>query len=432
MNIAVVGLSHKTAPVEVREKLSIAEDAKAAAIAQLCSYPNIDEAAVLSTCNRLEIYLVTSETENGIREATQFLSEYSGLPLHSLRQHLFILLHQDAVMHLMRVAAGLDSLVVGEGQILAQVKHTYKLGQHHKGIGLVLNRLFKQAISAGKRVRAETSIGTGAVSISSAAVELAQIKAPNLAACRVAIVGAGKMSRLLVQHLLNKGASQITILNRSQERAQELANQFNGANLLLHPFSDLLSVIAASDLVFTSTASTEPLLDRTKLEITLSAQQSLMVFDIAVPRNVHSNVNELSQVQAFNVDDLKAVVAQNQESRRKLAMEAEALLDEELEAFDIWWRSLETVPTISSLREKVETIREQELEKALSRLGTEFADKHQEVIEALTRGIVNKILHDPMVQLRAQQDIEARRKAMQALQLLFNLSPMGNMVNRNT
>lgn len=432
MNIAVVGLSHKTAPVEVREKLSIAEDSKAGAIAQLCSYPHIDEVTVLSTCNRLEIYIVTSETENGIREAMQFLSEHSGLGLHQLRQHLFILLHQDAVMHLMRVASGLDSLVIGEGQILSQVKHTYKLGQQHKGIGVVLNRLFKQAITAGKRVRAETSIGTGAVSISSAAVELAQIKAPNLAACRVAVVGAGKMSRLLVKHLLSKGANQISILNRSPERAQALSNEFSGADLRLHSLSEMLPVIAASDLVFTSTAATEPLLDRAKLELTLVNQQSLMLFDIAVPRNVHSDVNELSQVQAFNVDDLKAVVAQNQESRRQMAMEAETLLEEEQEAFDVWWRSLETVPTISSLREKVETIREQELEKALSRLGTEFADKHQEVIEALTRGIVNKILHDPMVQLRAQQDIEARRKAMQALQLLFNLNSIGNMVNRNT
>jgi len=432
MNIAVVGLSHKTAPVEVREKLSIAEDAKATAIAQLCSCPHIDEVAVLSTCNRLEIYLVTSETENGIREAIQFLSEHSGLPLYQLRQHLFILLHQDAVMHLMRVAAGLDSLVIGEGQILAQVKHTFKLGQQHKGVGVILNRLFNQAISAGKRVREETKIGTGAVSISSAAVELAQMKAVNLAACRVAIVGAGKMSRLLVQHLLAKGASQITILNRSPERAKELVAHFNGANLRLHPLSEMIPVVAASDLVFTSTAATEPLLDRAKLELILTAQQSLMIFDIAVPRNVHADVNQLSQVQAFNVDDLKAVVAQNQESRRQMAFEAESILEDELEGFDVWWRSLETVPTISSLREKVETIRAQELEKALSRLGTEFADKHQEVIEALTRGIVNKILHDPMVQLRAQQDIEARRKAMQALQMLFNLNSIENIANPNT
>lgn len=432
MNIVVVGLSHKTAPVEVREKLSISQEVLGSAIAQLYSYPHIEEVAVLSTCNRLELYLVTSETENGIREVTQFLSEFSGLPLGQLRPHLFILLHQDAAMHLMRVAAGLDSLVIGEGQILAQVKHTHKLGQQHSGVGSILNRLFKQAISAGKRVRAETSIGSGAMSISSAAVELAQIKAANLAACRVAVVGAGKMSRLLVQHLLAKGATQIAILNRSPKRAQELASQFQAAELKLHSLSEMTRVIAESDLVFTSTAATEPLLDRAKLETILAISQSLMIFDIAVPRNVHTDVNQLAQVEAFNVDDLKAVVAQNQESRRQMAIEAEALLEEELAAFDLWWRSLETVPTISSLREKIETIREQELEKALSRLGTEFADKHQEVIEALSRGIVNKILHDPMVQLRGQQDLEARRRSMQSLQVLFNLDPRGKVIKRNS
>jgi glutamyl-tRNA reductase len=421
MNIAVIGLSHKTAPVEVREKLSIPEPQMESAIALLCSYPHIAEAAILSTCNRLEIYIVTSETEQGIREVAQFLSDHSKLPLHALRQHLFILLHQDAVMHLMRVAAGLDSLVLGEGQILAQVKNTHKLGQQYNGIKPILNRLFKEAIEAGKRVRTETSIGTGAVSISSAAVELAQMKVANLAACKVTIVGAGKMSRLLVKHLVAKGAMQIAILNRSLPRAEELANQFRETKLELYPLSEMMTVVSTSDLVFTSTAATEPILDRAKLESTLEPNRPLMLFDISVPRNVHGDVNELDNVQAFNVDDLKAVVAQNHESRRKMAMEAEKLLDEQVEAFEVWWRSLETVSTISCLRNKVEAIREQELEKALSRLGSEFAEKHQEVIEALTRGIVNKILHDPMVQLRSQQDIEARRRCMQALQMLFNL-----------
>ncbi|HEY9820244.1 MAG TPA: glutamyl-tRNA reductase, partial [Candidatus Sericytochromatia bacterium] len=414
MHIAVVGLSHKTAPVEVREKLSIQEAKMESVMQELCSYPHIEEVAILSTCNRLEIYVVAKETEQGIRELTQFLAELSQLPMHQLRQHLFILLHQDAVMHLMRVAAGLDSLVLGEGQILAQVKNTHKLGQQHKGIGRLLDRLFKQAMTAGKRVRSETSIGTGAVSISSAAVELAQIKVQNLAGYRVAIIGAGKMSCLLVKHLLAKGAVHISILNRSSKRAEELANQFPDANLELCPLSDMMTVLAASDLVFTSTAATEPLLDRAKLEATLEPNRHLMLFDISVPRNVAADVNELENVQAFNVDDLKAVVAQNQESRRRMAMEAELLLEEEVEAFDVWWRSLDTVMTISCLRNKVETIREQELEKALSRLGSEFAEKHQEIIEALTRGIVNKILHDPMVQLRAEQDIEARRRAMQS------------------
>lgn len=426
MNIAVVGVSHKTAPVEVREKLSIPEPQIADSLAQLCSYPHIEEAAILSTCNRLEIYVVAHETQQGVREVSQFLADHSNLPVVALRPHLFILLHQDAVMHLFRVAAGLDSLVLGEGQILAQVKQTHKLGQQHNGIGRILNRFFKQAITVGKRVRTETSIGTGAVSISSAAVELALMHLDDFTNCRVTIIGAGKMSRLLVQHLLSKGADQICIVNRSTHRAKELANHFNGANLTTALLDDMMKIVAASDLVFTSTGATEPILDRAKLEAVVDPLQRLMLVDISVPRNVHANVSEIETIQCFNVDDLKAVVAQNQESRRQMAMEAEGILDEEVEAFDVWWRSLETVTTISCLRNKVETIREQELEKALSRLGSEFAEKHQEIIEALTRGIVNKILHDPMVQLRAQQDIEARRRAMQTLNMLFNLETASN------
>jgi glutamyl-tRNA reductase len=410
----------------VREKLSIPEPQLDAAIAHLLSYPHIEEVAILSTCNRLEIYLVATETQPGIREVTQFLSEKSKLPLQQLRPHLFTLIHDDAIMHLMRVAAGLDSLVLGEGQILSQVKQTHKLSQQYKGISRILNRLFTQALTAGKRVRTETSIGTGAVSISSAAVELVQMKVQNLSNYRVAILGAGKMSRLLVQHLISKGANQISILNRTLGRAKELANQFPDADLRIYTMSEMMSVMANSDIVFTSTSATEPIIDRAKLETILTQSQPLMLVDISVPRNVATDVNELAHIQAYNVDDLKAVVAQNHESRRQMAQEAEVLLEEEVQAFDVWWRSLETVPVINCLRDKIETIREQELEKALSRLGTEFADKHQEVIEALTRGIVNKILHDPMVQLRAQQDIEARRRAMQTLQTLFNLEPEKN------
>ena len=421
MNIAVVGLSHKTAPVEIREKLSIQEAKLEGAIAHLRSYPHIEEVALISTCNRLEIYAVTSETEQGVREIAQFLSEVGRIPLHKLRRHLFVLLHQDALRHLMRVAAGLESLVLGEGQILAQVKNTHKLAQKYKGIGRLLDRLFKQAITAGKRVRSETNIGTGAVSISSAAVELAQTKVQDLAGCRVTIIGAGKMSRLLVQHLLAKGTTNISIVNRSQRRAEELASKFPEAQIQIYSLSEMMSAIAVSEMAFTSTAATEPILDRAKLETSLVLNQSLMLFDISVPRNVHADVQGMEKVEAYNVDDLKAVVAQNHESRRQMAQEAEALLEEEVAAFELWWRSLDTVPTISSLRTKIENIREQELEKALSRLGTEFAEKHQEVIEALTRGIVNKILHEPMVQLRAQQDIEARKRCLKSLQMLFDL-----------
>ncbi|OUL25685.1 glutamyl-tRNA reductase [Nostoc sp. RF31YmG] len=421
MNITVVGLSHKTAPVEIREKLSIPEDKVDQAIAYLRSCSHIEEAAILSTCNRLEIYIVANKTEQATQEVAEFLAEHSQLPFYDLYQHLFVLVQRDAIKHLMWVTSGLDSLVMGEGQILAQVKQAYKLGQQHNGIRRILNHLFNQAIMTGKRVRTETAIATGAISVSAAAVELAQMKVQNLSACRVTIVGAGKMSRLLVQHLLAKGTTQISLVNRSVERAKELADQFNKAQLQCYPLTEMMLVVAASDLVFTSTASVEPLLDRAKLDTALAANQPLMLFDISVPRNVDADVNELSQVQAFNVDDLKIVVTQNQEHRRQAALEAQVLIEEELEAFCFWHRSIATFSTISCLREKVETIREQELEKTLSRLGSDFAQQHQKAIEALTRGIVNKILHQPMVQLRSQRDIEAQHLALQTLQVLFDL-----------
>ncbi|MGB5973289.1 MAG: glutamyl-tRNA reductase, partial [Nodosilinea sp.] len=235
------------------------------------------------------------------------------------------------------------------------------------------------------------------------------------------ILGAGKMARLLVQHLVSKESCTITILNRTVDRATDLAKKFPDANITTGTLDTMLETVQNSDVVFTCTSATEPLLHRENLEPLIEVNRTLMLFDISVPLNVHASANDLDNVHAFNVDDLKAVVAQNQASRRRMAMEAQVLLDQEVESFMDWWRSLDTVSTISSLRSKVETIREQELEKALSRLGSEFAEKHQEVIEALTRGIVNKILHDPMVQLRAQRDIDARKRAMQTLQVLFDL-----------
>ncbi|MEL6880239.1 MAG: glutamyl-tRNA reductase, partial [Cyanobacteria bacterium J06607_10] len=420
MNIAVVGLSHQTAPVEVREKLSIPSAQVADAIAHLSSSPTVDEVSILSTCNRLEIHIVAKEIESGVRDVMRFLCEHSGIDLGELRPHLFVLLQQDAVMHLMRVAAGLDSLVLGEGQILSQVKHALSLGQQHKGVGRILNRLLKDSIKAGKRVRTETNLGTGAVSISSAAAELALMKVERFDNCNIAILGAGKMARLLVQHLISKRANKITLLNRTIGRANDLAAQFGDIDITTGTLDGMLDAVVAADVVFTCTSSTEPILHRANLEPVCDGSQ-IMVFDIAVPRNVNSDISEIETVFAFNVDDLKAVVAQNQESRRNMAREAELLLDQEVDGFMDWLRSLDTVPTISSLRSKVESIREQELEKAMSRLGSEFSEKHRGVVEALTRGIVNKILHDPMTQLRSQRDMEARDRAMETLQILFNL-----------
>ena len=196
---------------------------------------------------------------------------------------------------------------------------------------------------------------------------------------------------------------------------------FTAIDLQLQPISEMMTAISTSTIVFTSTSATEPLLNAAKLEAVLDPHHSLMIFDISVPRNVHSDVNDLTNIQAFNVDDLKAVVAQNQERRQQMAQEAEGILDEEVENFNNWWQLLETVPTMNCLRDKMEAIRLQELEKALSRLGSEFGERHQEAIEALTKGIINKILHEPISQLRAQEDTDTRRKTMQTLQVLFNL-----------
>ena len=258
MNIAVVGLSHQTAPVEVREKLSIPSPQVADAIAHLSSAPTIEEVSILSTCNRLEIHIVSNEIETGVRDVMRFLSEHSGIAQDELRPHLFVLLQQDAVMHLMRVAAGLDSLVLGEGQILSQVKHALSLSQQHKGVGRILNRLLKDAIKAGKRVRTETNLGTGAVSISSAAAELALLKVESFDDCHIAILGAGKMARLLVQHLISKRANKITLLNRTIGRANDLAAQFGDVDITTGTLDSMLDTVVAADVVFTCTSSTEP------------------------------------------------------------------------------------------------------------------------------------------------------------------------------
>jgi glutamyl-tRNA reductase len=423
MNILVVGLSHKTATVEVREKLSIPEARLEEAITRLKTYAHISEAAILSTCNRMEIYVVTSDTEAGLRETIQFLSEFSGLPLQYLRRYLFILLRQDAVCHLMRVSAGLDSLVLGEGQILAQVKRTHQLAQQYNGTGRILNELFKQALSAGKLVRTETGIGSGAVSVSSAAVELAQMKLGDLTNLPIAILGAGKMAKLLLQHLLSKNAQDITIINRSVERAQDLISQFTKeagtGKLNFVGYDRLWEQVAQSEILFTCTAATEVIIHQHNLAP--HTTRPLTIVDISVPRNVSSDVVALAGVRLFNVDDLQAVVAENQENRRQMAQQAETMIEDCVAKFDLWWRSLDTVPTINKLRQKMEGIREQEMEKALSRFGSEFSAKHREAIEHLTKGIINKILHDPMVQLRVEQDTEMRRRAMQALQRLFDL-----------
>ncbi|MFZ9174049.1 glutamyl-tRNA reductase [Vulcanococcus sp.] len=429
MHIAVVGLSHRTAPVEIRERLSIAEQSMEDSLQRLRADEQVLEASILSTCNRLEIYTLLRHPDQGVSAVGSFLSEHSGLAVDELTPHLFAYHHEEAVGHLMRVAAGLDSLVLGEGQILSQVKKMYRLGQEHRSIGPILNRLLNQAVSTGKRVRSETNLGTGAVSISSAAVELAQLKVGQAKGVddlvpldqeQIAVVGAGRMARLLLQHLQAKGARGVVLLNRTVSRAEEMASDFPGLPVQCRPLSDLDHCLSTCSLVFTSTGADDPIITAERLG-KLNRRSSLMLVDIGVPRNISADVADLSGVEAFDVDDLQEVVARNQEARREIAAEAEGLLQQEGQQFLEWWDGLEAVPVANRLRTQLEEIREQELQKALSRMGPDLSARERKVVEALTKGIINKILHTPVTKLRAPQPRQQRHIAMKVLQELFEL-----------
>ena len=432
MHIAVVGLSHRTAPVEIRERLSIAEQSMEDSLQRLRADEQVLEASILSTCNRLEIYTLLRNPEQGVSAVGSFLSQHSGLELSELMPHLFAYHHEEAIGHLMRVAAGLDSLVLGEGQILSQVKKMYRLGQEHRSIGPILNRLLNQAVSTGKRVRSETNLGTGAVSISSAAVELAQLKVGQARGIddlvpldqeQIAVVGAGRMARLLLQHLQSKGASGVVLLNRTVSRAEEMAADFPGLPVQCRPLSDLNHCLSTCSLVFTSTGADDPIITAERLG-QLNRRSSLMLVDIGVPRNISADVSELSGIAAYDVDDLQEVVARNQEARREIAAEAEGMLQQEGQQFIEWWDGLEAVPVANRLRTQLEEIREQELQKALSRMGPDLSARERKVVEALSKGIINKILHGPVTKLRAPQPRQQRHQAMKVVQDLFDLDEL--------
>ena len=434
MHIAVVGLSHHTAPVEIRERLSIPEQTMEASLQQLRADEQVLEASILSTCNRLEIYALLRHPEQGISAVGAFLSQHSGLQVDDLSPHLFTYHHEDAVAHLLRVAAGLDSLVLGEGQILSQVKKMVRLGQEHRSIGPILNRLLNQAVSTGKRVRTETKLGSGAVSISSAAVELAQLKVGQARGLdelvpldqeQVAVVGAGRMARLLLQHLQAKGCRGVVLLNRTVARAELLAADFPQLPVQCRPLEDLDHCLSTCSLVFTSTAAEEPIITAERLAA-LNRRSSLMLIDIGVPRNISTDAGALAGVQSFDVDDLQEVVARNQEARREMAAEAEGLLEEEARLFLEWWDGLEAVPVVNRLRRQLEDIREQELQKALSRMGPDLSARERKVVEALSKGIINKILHTPVTNLRAPQPRSQRHTAMRVLEQLFELREAGS------
>ncbi|XAR62044.1 Glutamyl-tRNA reductase [Bertholletia excelsa] len=430
-SIAVIGLSVHTAPVEMREKLAIPEAEWPRAIAELCSLNHIEEAAVLSTCNRMEIYVVVLSQHRGVKEVTEWMSKTSGIPVSEICEHRFLLYNKDATQHLFEVSAGLDSLVLGEGQILAQVKQVVKVGQGVTGFGRNISGLFKHAITVGKRVRSETNIAAGAVSVSSAAVELALMKLPESShsTARMLVIGAGKMGKLVIKHLVAKGCTKMVVVNRTAEKVAALRVELKDVEIVYKPLSEMLSCAAEADVVFTSTASETPLfLKEHVMNLPPVGEEvgGLRLFvDISVPRNVSSCVTDLETARVYNVDDLKEVVAANKEDRLRKAMEARAIIGEESKQFEAWRDSLETVPTIKKLRAYAERIRLAELEKCLSKLGDDIPKKTKRVVDDLSRGIVNKLLHGPMQHLRCDgsntRTLSETLENMNALNRMFNL-----------
>uniref|UniRef100_A0A6V2YHV8 Glutamyl-tRNA reductase n=1 Tax=Emiliania huxleyi TaxID=2903 RepID=A0A6V2YHV8_EMIHU len=428
----VIGLSHKTATVEVREKLSIPEAQWNEAAAALVGYETVQEAAILSTCNRFEVYIVAEDHYAATRDVLSFLRGHSGLEAETLRPNLFMLQDEEATLHLLRVSSGLDSLVVGEGQILSQVKACYSHAiapesesEPAGSAGKVLGRLLNSAVMAGKFVRSETQIAKGAVSISSAAVELAVLRAPldlgmPLESTSVCVIGAGKMSRLLLTHLASHGVTKVKLLNRGRARAEELAAEHPELDVQVGLMDELWPSLQECDLAFTSTSATGCIVTGAELRERGwddEAARPLSLIDISVPRNVDAECNDVSAVHAYNVDDLKQVVAKNQARRREKVLEAEVLLRDKLAEFVAWQGSLQYVPAISQLQAKFESVRASELEKATKKLKS-LDPKQRQAVEVLTKGIINKLLHAPMTYLRSD-DADGTKATVDQINALF-------------
>jgi glutamyl-tRNA reductase len=419
MNIIIVGLSHKTAPVEIRERVAFAPTAMEKPLRQLVALPGIIEGLIVSTCNRVELYAVSRDTDSGIAQLRRFLAEFHGLALEDLESHLYDQQGEAAIHHIFRVAASLDSMVIGEPQILGQIKTAYGYASEFKTAGLILNRLLHKAFSVAKRVRTETEIASNAVSVSFAAVELARKIFGTLEDKTVLLIGAGEMCELAARHFINNGVSRVHVTNRTFERAVKLAEEFGGKPILFENFADQLHQI---DIVLTSTGAPNFILGHKTVEEVIRRRRykPMFLIDIAVPRDIDPRVNNIENVYLYDVDDLQGVVQANLKERQKEAKKAEGIIEQEIEVFFRWLGSLEVVPTIVALRKRLEDIRRAELDKTLSSLKT-LGDKEKKSIEALTTAIVNKILHPPMTLLKKSQSDPAGDNYVEAIRALFDL-----------
>jgi glutamyl-tRNA reductase len=419
VHLFLLGVSHRTAPVELRERLDFSSRDVGAAVEALATRSSAAESVVLSTCNRSEIYVASTAPLQAREEIVRFLMDYHQLPAETFAPHLFSYSDAEATRHLFRVAAGLDSMVVGEPQILGQVKDAFQAASERRCTGPVLSKLFNWSFSVGKRVRTETALGEGAVSISFAAVALARKIFGRLEGRRVLVVGAGEISTLTAQHLRSHGVGEMIITSRTAAHADALAAVV-GARAV--PWEELDSALATADIVVTATGSQRPIITRAQVEAVTGRRRRdpLFVIDVAVPRDVEATVGDIEQVFLYNVDDLQSVVQENISRRAAEIARAEAIVAEEVAKFTAWQRSRGAIPTVVALRERFDAIRKAELQRLEPRLSG-LPPEARALFDQISRLIVEKLLLEPTEQLKALPDEETQVMYTEAVNRLFRL-----------
>lgn len=420
IKILDIGMNHETAPIEIRECLAKEPGNVRKALAAIRELPFVTEGLFLSTCNRVEALLVTENPQEARKSVVSLLSSLGSIEAVRFIPNLFAFEDNEAVKHVFRVSCSLDSMVLGEPQILGQVKEAYSEAAKEKTSGVILNRLMHRAFHVAKRVRTETGISDAAVSVSYAAVELAKKIFHELQGKKVLLVGAGEMAELAARNLIRQGSA-VFVANRTFARAVNLAEMFGGKPVALE---ELETLLLETDIIITSTAAPGFLItcDQVRGVRRKRRNRPLFFIDIAVPRNVEPKVNDIENVYVYDIDDLKGVVEINKAQRRQQALKAERIVEEEVIRFEKWLKTLQVVPTIISLKEKAETIRRTEIRKSLGNLG-ELTPSQMRGLETLTRSIAEKILHDPILCLKRKAGRATRDTYLDMTRRLFNLDP---------
>ncbi len=403
MKILLIGLSHKTAPVEIRERLDFNPTALRSALTHFdtnhtqAHLQDVREGVIVSTCNRLEVYTLVKDRETAIEGVIKLLSRSCETPADVFSKHLYYLEDDDAVRHLFKVAAGLDSMVLGEPQILGQITDAYEAALSQGAAGTVLSAMFRAAIHTGKRVRTETRIGVNPASISSVAARLANELLGDLSSQHVVLIGAGEMGAVAVRALRKRGVTKITVANRTYKNAEELASEWNGKAIT---FQQLPDVLVSSDIIITCTGAPHTIVDRQLIEpwVMVRNGRPLFLIDIAVPRDINPDVTELPNVHLRDIDDLQGVADDNVEARKAEIPLVEIVVGEELSQFLDWYASLDAVSTITDLRSQVEQIRQRELTQLFNK--AELDERERELVKRMSHRLINKILHHPTLRLK--------------------------------